>query len=99
MQKAKNVDNDEFYTRYEDVEKELSMYDKGMWKNKVVFCNCDDAVDNCYIPNDYKKPFGVSARSILNGLLEKGYKIVNDKEYYPYVSGEKCYSRALVQKI
>ena len=45
MQKAQKVQNDEFYTRYEDVEKEISMYDKDIWKNKVVFCNCDDAVD------------------------------------------------------
>ena len=33
-------------TRYEDIEKELSMYPKNIWKNKTVFCNCDDAVDN-----------------------------------------------------
>ena len=46
MQKAKKVKNDEFYTRYEDVEKELSMYDKSIWKNKVVLCNCDDSVDD-----------------------------------------------------
>jgi hypothetical protein len=46
MQRAKRVDDDEFYTRYEDVEKELSMHDKNIWKNKIVFCNCDDAVDN-----------------------------------------------------
>ncbi len=46
MQKAKRIDNDEFYTRFEDVEKELSLYDKSIWKNKTVFCNCDDAVDN-----------------------------------------------------
>ncbi|GHV88956.1 hypothetical protein AGMMS50267_13160 [Spirochaetia bacterium] len=46
LQKAQKVDNDEFYTRYEDVEKELSMYDKSIWENKVVFCNCDDAVDD-----------------------------------------------------
>jgi hypothetical protein len=288
MQKAKRVDNDEFYTRYEDVEKELSMYDKKIWKNKTVFCNCDDAVDddekntsafalyfihhfneiglkklicthysgvvdlfnqgakgyiftkdgfsefkeypdgyngsfdhplslkilkeetdivctnppfsraidywdttiksrkkfliisniaivlttayihyfkdnrvwagfnevdwfltpkmeltrasgywftnipiknrpkykqlkimplkeipekykkyddskmlivdNGYIPNDYKKHFGVSTRPILNGLLEKGYKIIRDKEYYPYINSKKCYSRVLVQK-
>ena len=26
LQKAKKIENDEFYTRYEDVEKELSMY-------------------------------------------------------------------------
>jgi predicted GIY-YIG superfamily endonuclease len=46
MQKAQKIKDDEFYTRYEDVEKELSMYDKKIWKNKVVFCNCDDAVDD-----------------------------------------------------
>jgi predicted GIY-YIG superfamily endonuclease len=46
LQKAQKAKYDEFYTRYEDVEKELSMYPKSTWKNKVVFCNCDDAVDN-----------------------------------------------------
>ena len=46
LQKAKAAKNDEFYTRYEDVEKELDMYPKSVWKNKVVFCNCDDAVDD-----------------------------------------------------
>jgi hypothetical protein len=47
MQKAQKANNDEFFTRYEDVEIELSMYGKMTWKNKVVFCNCDDAVDTC----------------------------------------------------
>jgi hypothetical protein len=288
MQRAKRVDNDEFYTRFEDVEKELSMYGAGIWKNKTVFCNCDDAVDddenntsafalyflqnfqelelkklicthyggvvdlfnqgakgyiftkdgfkefkdypkgydgsfdhslslkilkdeadivctnppfsksiyywdiliksrkkfiivsnevvtistayipyfmenkvwagfneikwfltpkkeltrapsywftnviiknrpnhsnlkliplkeipdkyknvddsnillvnNSYIPNDYKKPFAVSTRPIINGILEKGFKIVNDKEYTPYIKGKKCFKRVLIQK-
>ena len=291
LQKAQRTDNDEFYTRYEDVEKELSMYDKKIWKNKVVFCNCDDAVnsserntspfalyflknfnafglkklicthyagkvdlfnqgpkgyiftkfgfneidkkkeypknytgsfddplslkilreeadivctnppfsraidywrilidsgkrfiiisnvlnavtpafipyfkdgkawagynridtylspkrelvnaqghwftnisirnrpkfrhlkivpladipekykryddsktlivDNCYIPSDYKKPFAVSARPILNGLLEKGYIIVKENQYFPYMNGKKCFGRVLVKK-
>lgn len=44
MERAKKVNNDEFYTRYEDVEKEVSMYPLDIWKNKCVFCNCDDAV-------------------------------------------------------
>ncbi|MCL2039274.1 MAG: GIY-YIG nuclease family protein [Bacteroidetes bacterium] len=293
MQSAQNIDNDEFYTRYEDVEKELSMYDKSIWKDKVVFCNCDDAVDtderktsafalyfllnfkeldlkklicthyanavdlfnqgpkgyiytreftrngfkeytdyprgyngsfdhplslkilneeadivctnppfsraidywklliesgkkfliisnitnvlntayipyfqenkvwagynsvnnylnpkrqptdaaghwytnfpvkdrpkykllkimplknipeiykiyddsktllvdNCYIPSNYKKPFAVSTRSILNGILEKGYKIVKEKRYDPYIKGKKKFARVLIQKI
>ena len=45
LQKAQRIKNDEFYTRYEDVEKELSMYPKSVWANKTVFCNCD-AVDD-----------------------------------------------------
>jgi hypothetical protein len=54
-------------------------------------------VDNCYIPNDYKKPIAVSARSILNGILEKGYEIIHDTQYFPYVNGKRCFGRVLVQ--
>lgn len=46
LQKAQKINNDEFYTRLEDVEKELSLYPKSIWKDKTVFCNCDDAVDD-----------------------------------------------------
>ena len=56
-------------------------------------------VDNCYIPSDYKKPFAVSVRPILNGLLEKGYKIVQEKQYRPYIDGNEIFARILVQKI
>jgi len=55
-------------------------------------------VDNCYIPNDYKKHFAVSARPILNGLLEKGYEIVED-QYFPYVNGKQGFRRVLVKKV
>ena len=63
----------------------------------------DDAkillVDNGYIPSDYKKPFAVSARPILNGLLEKGYKIIEENEaYIAFVEGKQCFRRVLVQK-
>jgi hypothetical protein len=56
-------------------------------------------VDNCYIPNDYKKPFAVSVRPILNGLLEKGFKIIQDKQYRPYINDKEAFARVLVQKI
>ena len=56
-------------------------------------------VDNCYIPNNYIKPFAVSARPILNGLLEKGYKIIQGKRYTPYINGEEKFARVLVEKI
>jgi hypothetical protein len=55
-------------------------------------------VDNCYIPSDYKNKFAVSTRPILNGLLEKGYEIVHDKQYDPPVDGKICFKRVLVKK-
>ncbi len=41
LKKAKAGKNDEFYTELTDIEKELRYY-KEHFKNKVVFCNCDD---------------------------------------------------------
>ncbi len=41
LHSARKVKNDEFYTRIEDVEKELKHY-KAHFVDKVVYCNCDD---------------------------------------------------------
>lgn len=41
LKKAKAGKNDEFYTELTDIEKELRHY-KDHFKDKVVFCNCDD---------------------------------------------------------
>lgn len=41
LHKAKDIKNDEFYTQLDDIEKEL-MYYKQHFRDKVVFCNCDD---------------------------------------------------------
>lgn len=41
LRKAKDAKNDEFYTQLTDVSKELMHY-KQYFKDKVVFCNCDD---------------------------------------------------------
>jgi hypothetical protein len=46
--KAKRKKNDEFYTRLEDIEKELSNY-KDCFKDKVVYLNCDSERSNFWI--------------------------------------------------
>ena len=38
LQKAKDKKDDEFYTRFEDIEKELGSYD---WSNKIIGCPAD----------------------------------------------------------
>lgn len=41
LTRAKNAKNDEFYTQASDIENELKYY-KPHFKDKVVYCNCDD---------------------------------------------------------
>jgi len=56
-------------------------------------------VDNNYIPNNYNHPIAVSVRQVLNGILEKGYKYVQDSDYTPYIKGKAKFGRVLIQKI
>ncbi len=42
---AKNNKNDEYYTRIEDIEREMIHF-KDAFKNKVVYCNCDDPYES-----------------------------------------------------
>ena len=42
---AKRAKNDEFYTQYVDIQKEVEAYldyDPKAFKGKVLYCNCDD---------------------------------------------------------
>jgi len=46
---AKRARNDEFYTQYVDIQKEIEAYleyDKDTFKDKVVYCNCDDPFES-----------------------------------------------------
>lgn len=45
LQMAKNTKDDEFYTTYETIEKELVHYTKHFY-NKIVLCNCDDPFES-----------------------------------------------------
>ena len=45
LHKAKKEKNDEFYTQYEDIEKEVNAYidfNKDVFRDKVILCPCDD---------------------------------------------------------
>lgn len=43
---VKNDKTDKFYTRLEDIEKELNKYDPAAFKDKTIFCNCDDSTSS-----------------------------------------------------
>lgn len=45
LRSAQKNKNDEFYTSLEDIEKEMKYY-KEQFKDKIVFCNCDDPYES-----------------------------------------------------
>lgn len=47
LQRARKVKNDEFYTLYDDIQKELNFY-KDQLKGKVIYCNCDDPAESAF---------------------------------------------------
>jgi len=49
LNKAKETKNDEFYTQYSDIQKEVEKYleyNPDTFRNKVVYCNCDDPFES-----------------------------------------------------
>lgn len=47
LRNAQIKKDDEYYTKYEDIDKELSYY-KEKFKNKIIYCNCDTEKSNFY---------------------------------------------------
>lgn len=47
LQNAKDAKNDEFYTRFDDIQAELNFY-KDQLKDKVIYCNCDDPAESAF---------------------------------------------------
>ena len=76
LRAAQSAKKDEFYTQLGDIAKELKYY-KSYFKDKVVFCNCDDP----YESNFFKyfalnfKTFGLKKSKVLKShcwrLLEE----------------------------
>ena len=46
LKKAKKEKNDEFYTQYSDIQKELEHYDKAKFEDKVIYLPCDRPISN-----------------------------------------------------
>ena len=60
LQLAKAAKNDEFYTQYQDIQKEVEKYidyNPDVFRGKVVYCNCDDPFESNffkYFANRFK---------------------------------------------
>lgn len=70
---AKRAKNDEFYTQYDDIQKEIEAYleyDPDVFKGKVVYCNCDDPFES-----NFFKYFALNFNKLgLKQLITTSYK-------------------------
>lgn len=70
---AQKGKNDEFYTQYADIQKEIGaylMYDQDTFRGKVVYCNCDDPFES-----NFFKYFVLNFKRLgLKKLITTSYK-------------------------
>ncbi|MCD6367134.1 MAG: adenine-specific methyltransferase EcoRI family protein [Bacteroidales bacterium] len=73
LTKAKAAKNDEFYTQYQDIQKEVEAYleyDPYTFRGKTVYCNCDDPYES-----NFFRYFVLNFEKLgLNRLITTSYK-------------------------
>lgn len=74
--KAKKEKNDEFYTRYEDIKKNMPLYNS-MLKDKWVYCNADDETSNFwkYFYDNFNK---IELRHLTATSIKNTYRLDYD---------------------
>lgn len=82
LHKAKKAKNDEFYTRYEDIEKEMAYYPE-VFRGKVVYCNCDNPNES----NFFKFFVNNFERLGLKKVIATGYN-PNGRGWYGEYTGD-----------
>lgn len=83
LHNAKRAKNDEFYTRLEDIEKEMCHY-REHFRGKVVYCNCDDPIES-----EFTRYFAHKFEDWgLKKLISTGYKESGHGVMYIY-EGDK----------
>lgn len=87
--KARKNKNDEFYTQYETVDDELRYYDRSQFKDKVVYCPCDD-----YRSSNFYKYLRDNFKSLgLKKLMATNYSPEGNSWLAEYDGGQESVRR------
>ena len=89
LQTAKTKRNDEFYTQYEDIEKEMTHYTKAM-QNKTIYCNCDNPKTS-----NFWKYFYQNFKKLRLKTLIATYYNANNESYATIYDGKTTYETKL----
>lgn len=101
LSRAKAEKNDEFYTRYEDIEIELSHYPSKYFKDKIIYLPCDVAIEGDKVPkSNFVKYFQINRvrlgykKLIATSIDNKKNLYILDKEgqeFYGYCPEDSEY--------
>lgn len=101
LAKAKAKKNDEFYTRLEDIETELSHYSEKYFRDKTIYLPCDVAIDDNNVPkSNFVKYFQINRvrlgykKLIATSINNKKNLYILDKEgkeFYGYCPADSEY--------
>lgn len=91
LHQAKNGKNDEFYTLYEDIQREINAYieyDANVFKNKTVLLPCDDPEWS-----NFTKFFAQNFENLgLKKLISTSYAADSKKKEYKFTEGYEQFS-------
>ena len=92
LDQAKLNKNDEFYTQFCDIERELSYYE-GQFQGKTVFCNCDDPTKSNFFRYFVQNFRQLGLRRVLSACIGKPagdlFTPFEPGFYYEYTGKEK----------
>lgn len=101
LNRAKINKNDEFYTQYKDIEKELKNYNL---TNKVIYCNCDTTESEFY--NYFKNNFDIiKPKKVYFSSIHNNKLIVMSKNNIEYIILEETnsipfdYNKGIIEEI
>ena len=81
LYKARNIKNYEFYTCYNDIDKELNNYSVSLFKDKIVYCPCDslDSEFVNYFNNNFDK---LGLKELRATSLQKTFYVKQRRNYF-----------------
>lgn len=76
LHRAKKTKFDEYYTTYEDIEKEINCYSPSIFNDKIIYCNCDD-----YRQSNFVKYFVSNFNKLkLKKVIATNYSLKNKED-------------------
>ena len=97
LHSAAKAKNDEFYTQKEDIENELKHY-KDFFRDKVIFCNCDDPYESEFFKYFAKRFNALSLKKLIATCYDGSPIVGNEIPLFKYPT-EKTAFKVIINEV